>query len=52
MIPYEPCQQLGQWFLPTGDLKLIKTVVAVPNKHLMQTGAARYVDVDQAARDG
>ena len=22
------------------------------NKQLMQTGAARYVDVDQAARDG
>ena len=55
MIPYEPCQQLGRWFLPTGDLKLIKTVVAAicaPNKQLMQTGAARYVDVDQAARDG
>lgn len=55
MIPYELCQQLGQWFLPTDDLKLIKTVVAVtcaPNKQLMQTGAARYVDVDQAVRDG
>ena len=55
MIPYEPCQQLGQWFLPTGDLKLIKIVVAAtcaPNKELMQTGAARYVDVDQAVRDG
>ena len=55
MIPYEPYQQLGQLFLPTGDLKLIKTVVAAtcpPNKQLMQTGAARCVDVDQAARDG
>ena len=55
MIPYKPCQQLGQWFLPTGDLKLIKTVVAAicaPNNQLMQTGAARYVDVDQAVRDG
>ena len=85
MIPYEPCQQLGQWFLPTGSLKFNQTVVAVTcvhvhlnhlvptmvddilppicgkkgrlpmfilNKQLMQTGAARYVDVDQAARDG
>ena len=24
----------------------------IHNKQLMQTGAARYVDVDQAARDG